>query len=99
APTMSQIKYGLVAGESYRAGARAYCDPNISAHRSWWTPFIFWTQPGSVIRLAKPELTERKLLKITDLLGREVDPVKVIDKTTLFYIYDDGSVEMRVTIK
>jgi len=51
APTMSQVKYGLVAGESYRAGARAYCDPNISAHRSWWTPFIFWTQPGAVIKL------------------------------------------------
>ena len=51
APTMSQIKYGLVAGESYRAGARAYCDPNISAHRSWWTPFIFWTQPGSIIKV------------------------------------------------
>jgi hypothetical protein len=51
APTMSQIKYGLVAGESYRAGARAYCDANISSYRSWWTPFIFWTQPGSVIKL------------------------------------------------
>ncbi|MBT4880976.1 MAG: T9SS type A sorting domain-containing protein, partial [Flavobacteriales bacterium] len=38
-------------GESYRAGARAYCDPNISAHRSWWTPFIFWTQPGSIIKV------------------------------------------------
>ena len=50
-PAMSQIKYGLVAGESYRAGARAYCDPNISAHRSWWTPFIFWTQPGSIIKV------------------------------------------------
>ncbi|MBT3622022.1 MAG: T9SS type A sorting domain-containing protein, partial [Flavobacteriales bacterium] len=37
--------------ESYRAGARAYCDPNISAHRSWWTPFIFWTQPGSIIKV------------------------------------------------
>ncbi|MDC3305734.1 T9SS type A sorting domain-containing protein [Flavobacteriales bacterium] len=51
APTMSQIKFGLVAGESYRAGARAYCDPNISAHRSWWTPFVFWTQPGSIIKV------------------------------------------------
>jgi len=51
APTLSQVKFGLVAGESYRAGARAYCNANISSHRSWWTPFIFWTQPGTAIKL------------------------------------------------
>jgi len=50
-PALSQIKFGLVAGESYRAGARAYCNANISSHRSWWTPFIFWTQPGIAIKL------------------------------------------------
>jgi len=48
---LSQIKFGLTAGESYRAGARAYCNANISSHRSWWTPFIFWTQPGIAIKL------------------------------------------------
>jgi hypothetical protein len=51
APTMSQLKFGLVAGESYRAGARAYCNATISAHRSWWTPFVFWTQPGALIKI------------------------------------------------
>jgi len=51
APALSQIKFGLTAGESYRAGARAYCNANISSHRSWWTPFIFWTQPGTAIKL------------------------------------------------
>jgi len=51
APALSQIKFGLTAGESYRAGARAYCNANISSHRSWWTPFIFWTQPGIAIKL------------------------------------------------
>jgi len=50
-PTLSQVKFGLTAGESYRAGARAYCNANISSHRSWWTPFIFWTQPGTAIKL------------------------------------------------
>jgi hypothetical protein len=48
---MSQLKFGLVAGESYRAGARAYCNATISVHRSWWTPFIFWTQPGALIKI------------------------------------------------
>ena len=98
APQLYQIKFGLVAGESYRAGARAYCDANISSHRSWWTPFVFWTQPVA-IRLANPELTERTLLKVTDLLGREVSPNAVIDRTTLFYIYDDGTVEKRIVIE
>ena len=51
APTMSQFKFGLVAGESYRAGVRAYCDANISSHRSIWSPFVFWTQPGTAIKL------------------------------------------------
>ena len=39
-----------------------------------------------------------KLIKITDLLGKEVDPSDVIDYTTLLYIYDDGSVEKRINI-
>lgn len=39
------------------------------------------------------------LLKITDILGREVNPKKVIDNTTLFYIFDDGSVEKKLIIE
>ena len=50
-PAMSQIKFGLVAGESYRAGVRAYCNATISSHRSIWSPFVFWTQPGVAIKL------------------------------------------------
>ena len=51
------------------------------------------------IRIFDPHLEERELIKITDILGREVNPDKVIDKTTLFYIYSDGSVEKRIKIK
>ena len=40
--------------------------------------------------------TKPKLMKITDLLGRVVDPNLVIKKTTLLYIYNDGSVERKV---
>jgi hypothetical protein len=91
---VSPLPWGLVSGTDFTAR-----HANISSHRSWWTPFIFWTQPGSVIRLANPELTERTLLRVTDLLGREVNPNKVIDKTTLLYIYDDGTVEKRIVIE
>ena len=37
-----------------------------------------------------------KLIKVTNLLGKIVDPTSVSDNTTLFYIYDDGSVEKRL---
>ena len=40
--------------------------------------------------------TEKKLLKITDVLGRET-PYKM--RTPLFYIYDDGTVEKKIIIE
>ena len=38
---------------------------------------------------------KKNLTKITDLLGRETDGKR---NTPLFYIYDDGTVEKRITI-
>ena len=98
-PALSKDKNGLNPGTSYRAQARTWCDPTGGAYRSaTWSPLVFWTQP-SVIRLANPNFTERNLLRITDLLGREVNHKAVIDKTILLYIYNDGSVEKRVVIE
>ena len=34
-----------------------------------------------------------------DLLGREVDPDKVIGNQLLFYIYDDGVVEKKIILE
>jgi len=48
--------------------------------------------------LANPELTERNLLRITDLLGREINHKTVTDKTILLYIYDEGTVEKRTIL-
>jgi len=50
-PTFSQTKFGLTAGQSYRAQGRTFCHATISAHRSNWTSPIFWTQPGTLIRI------------------------------------------------
>ena len=41
----------------------------------------------------------RKLIKITDILGREVDITKIKEETTLLYIYDNGTVEKRIVIE
>ena len=43
--------------------------------------------------------SNRKLLKVVDVLGKDINPKKVIEKTTLFYIYDDGTVEKIITIE
>ena len=48
-PTFFVNKFGLIAGQSYRAQGRTFCDSNITAYRSpTWTSPIFWTQPGSI---------------------------------------------------
>ena len=39
----------------------------------------------------------KKVLKIIDLLGREINLSKT--NNTLIYIYDDGSVEKKIIIK
>ena len=39
--------------------------------------------------------TNKELLKVTDLLGRETKQTNHL----LFYIYDDGTVEKRITIE
>ena len=41
-------------------------------------------------------ISERELVKITDILGKTTIPTK---NTTLFYIYDDGSVEKKIIIE
>ena len=41
-------------------------------------------------------ISKAKLLKVTDILGRETKGTK---NEPLFYIYDDGTVEKRITIE
>jgi hypothetical protein len=43
-------------------------------------------------------LIKPRLVKITDILGREVDPANINDSRTLLYIYDDGSVKRKFLV-
>ena len=98
-PAVTKNKNSLNPGTTYRASVRTWCDPTGGPYRSAaWTAPIFWTQPTS-IRISNPNFTERAILRITDLLGREVNPNTVIHKTTLFYIYDNGTVEKIIIIE
>jgi hypothetical protein len=96
-PAITKNKNGLIPGQTYRGQARTWCDPNGGAYNSTsWTNLVFWTMPSSA-RMSFS--AEKELLKVTDLLGRELNPNTVIDNTTLLYIYIDGTVEKRVVIE
>jgi hypothetical protein len=98
-PSFTKNKNGLVPGETYRGQARTWCDPNGGAYKSLsWTPLVTWVQMTNA-RFVNPELIERTLLRITDLLGRKVNLKTIIGKTTLLYIYNDGTVEKRIVIE
>jgi hypothetical protein len=43
-----------------------------------------------------PNTTNKKLIKVCDVLGREVN---VNFNTTLFFIYDDGTVEKKIIVE
>ena len=55
--------------------------------------FIYPLLPCNNLTNIDESFEKRKIIKIIDLLGREVQPKK---NTLLFYIYNDGSVENKV---
>jgi poly(3-hydroxybutyrate) depolymerase len=60
------------------------------------TDFLFPLLPcNSSTAITEAIPTQRKLVKITDVLGRNAS---VASNTPLFYIYDDGSVEQKIII-
>ncbi|MDG1718676.1 MAG: hypothetical protein P8H17_02460, partial [Flavobacteriales bacterium] len=60
---------------------------------SIYSIFIFFcTVPSSI----QEQSTNKELLKVTDILGREVNEKR---NTPLFYIYDDGTVQKKINIE
>jgi len=54
-----------------------------------------YTNPCATVSAIQEQTTNKELLKVTDLLGRETKQTN----QPLFYIYDDGTVEKRITIE
>ena len=76
-------------------------DDSIYSSNNWSDIAMMDTQHYFSNNCAPPlsiqeHTTNKELLKITDLLGREK---KVKINTPLFYIYDDGTVEKRIVIE
>ena len=65
--------------------------PNNSSTIS--TLFYYSILPATSIQ---EHTTNKELLKVTDILGREVNKKR---NTTLFYIYNDGTVEKKIIIE
>ena len=70
----------------------AFGNMDISASREIWNFFAQLCDDIVDVETVVPD-TERELLRIVDLLGRETRELK---NTVLLYIYSDGTVERRV---
>ena len=70
-----------------------FCKYTITRSKKFWFDDFSVTATGTGIEeLAK----DKTLNKITNILG---EPTKPKPNTPLFYIYDDGTVEKRITIE
>ena len=63
---------------------------------SYLGSYKFYLNSSSTTDLGEDTILTKKILKVTDLLGRESKGTK---NELLFYIYDDGSVEKRIIIE
>ena len=79
-PNFSVNKFGLTPGQSYRAQGRTFCDSNVTSYRSTWTVPIFWTQPGSLIRM---ESTSKiKNLDVYPNPSRDIFNIRFVSEQT-----------------
>ena len=88
--------YPYVLGPEYYGVAQGYDNLGPqSGHNtipSGTTSYV----PSATFILENQQTIERELVKVIDLLGREVAPSKNIP---LFYIYSDGSVQRKMIIE
>ena len=54
-----------------------------------------WAKMGSVTSIGEIDLFDKKLIKVVDVLGREIS---INSNQTLFFIYEDGTIEKRYII-
>ena len=82
----------IFVGGSYQSTEGTYTDTFLNQNGC---DSIVTTNLTIIISSISEYNTDKKLLKIVDVLGREA---KFKRNTTLFYIFDDGTVEKRIII-
>ena len=58
----------------------------------WDSNLGVWAKMGSVTSIGEIDLFDKKLIKVVDVLGRETS---INSNETLFFIYEDGTIEKR----
>ena len=93
----NQVRVKFIASDSLRPGQNLDGDSLIEAAVD---DFSLYEQVNttSVDDINSSNSTQN-LIKITDVLGKEVDITKIKKETTLLYIYDNGRVEKRIFIE
>ena len=61
----------------------------------WDANLAVWAKMGSVTSIGEIDLFDKKLIKVVDVLGRETS---INSNQTLFFIYEDGTIEKRYII-
>ena len=86
----------IFSGTGHAWGASGAASNEYVQAMDFTTDFLFPLLPcNNTTAITEVKSTQRKLLKITDVLGR-VTTAK--QNTPLFYIYDDGTVEKQVIV-
>ena len=93
----SQVRLKFIASDSTHLGQ--YLDGGSLIEAAIDDLSLHEEQSTSKINESTLYDKNRELLRITDLLGRKVDPMSFAHETTLLYIYDDGKVERKIGIK
>ncbi len=94
--------FKIVGGDhSWPGTSFSFGNPNydIDASTEIWRFFSKYDINGLISTtsaITEVENTNKKLLKIVDVLGKETNPQK---NRTLFYIYDDGTVEKIISVQ
>tara|TARA_B100000959_G_scaffold865_1_gene895 strand:+ start:1184 stop:2263 length:1080 start_codon:yes stop_codon:yes gene_type:complete len=63
---------------------------------TWVWNGSYWAKMGSVTSIGEINSTDKRLIRVVDILGRKTF---LKSNETLFYIYDDGTVEKKIIIK
>jgi hypothetical protein len=78
-PALTRNKNGLTPGQTYRASSRTWCNPSGGAHKALaWTPFVFWTQPGTLIRIEDENSTAITNLEVYPNPSRDIFNVSFV---------------------
>lgn len=93
----SQVRVKFIASDSLRIGQNLDGGSLIEAAVDDFS--LYEEVSTTSISNTNDGVDNRRLVNITDILGREIDPLSITERMILFYIYDDGTVEKRIKIK